>query len=107
MRAIQIARIGEVISPEVPTPTAGAGQVLLRVTAAGLCQTDIHVRSPKVQMIPDGIVPGREIAGEVVEVADDVHFVAVGSQAIVHPCWWPEELQLLPVTPRAAAAPTG
>ena len=87
MRAIQLVRIGEVAPTEVPRPTIGAGQVLVRVTAAGVCQTDIHVRRSSVRMIPDGIVLGHEIAGEVVEVAEDVQQVGVGDQVIVHPVW--------------------
>jgi D-arabinose 1-dehydrogenase-like Zn-dependent alcohol dehydrogenase len=51
MRAIQFLRIGEVAHTEVPKPTIGAGQFLVRVTAAGVCQTDIHVRRSAVRMI--------------------------------------------------------
>ncbi len=42
MRAIQFVRIGEVLHTEGPKPTIGAGQVLVRVSAVGVCQTDIQ-----------------------------------------------------------------
>ena len=87
MRAIQLVRIGEVAPTEVPEPTIGAGEVLVRVTAAGVCQTDIHVRRSTERMIPDGIVLGHEMAGEVVEMADDVQHVELGDEVIVHPVW--------------------
>ena len=87
MRAIQFVRIGEVAHTEVPKPTIGAGQVLVRVAAVGVCQTDIHMRRSTERMIPDGIVLGHEIAGEVVERADDVQYVDLGDQVIVHPVW--------------------
>jgi len=87
MRAIQFVRVGEVRQTEVPRPTIGAGQALVRVTAAGVCQTDLHIRGSAEQMIPDGTILGHEIAGEVVEVAADVQHVAPGDPVIVHPVW--------------------
>jgi propanol-preferring alcohol dehydrogenase len=87
MRAIQLVHVGDVHETEVDKPTVAAGHVLLRVTAAGVCQTDIHIRNATEQMIPDGVVLGHEIAGEVVELAPDVERISIGDQVIVHPVW--------------------
>jgi len=50
---------------EIPRPEPGPGQVLVRVSACGVCRTDLHVvdgdlREPKLP-----IVPGHEIVGHV------------------------------------------
>ena len=75
MRAIQM--FGWQTPPElrdVPEPEPGPGEVLLRVTGAGLCHSDLHLLH-----WPAGTVPyrlpftlGHEIAGTVAAVADGV-----------------------------------
>jgi propanol-preferring alcohol dehydrogenase len=40
-----------------------------------------------VQMVPSNLTLGHEIAGTVVEIADDVQNLAIGDAAIVHPVW--------------------
>jgi NADPH2:quinone reductase len=66
MRAATI-RDGEVIVAEHPDPAPGAGEVLVRVRAAGLNGADIHQRAghypPPPGSPPD--IPGLELAGEV------------------------------------------
>jgi alcohol dehydrogenase, propanol-preferring len=87
MRAIQYLGVNEVAQTEIEKPVVAPGQVLLEVMAAGVCQTDIHMRASPVQMIPTGVVLGHEVAGTVVEMAEDVQRLAVGDAAIVHPVW--------------------
>jgi len=87
MRAVQMKRAGELIMTDVPKPKVAAGQVLLKVTAAGVCQTDVHIRRSPKQMVPDGLILGHEIAGRIVEMADDVRQFAIGDDVIVHPVW--------------------
>ncbi|WP_263370977.1 alcohol dehydrogenase catalytic domain-containing protein [Granulicella cerasi] len=87
MRAIQLKGIGDLVQTEVPKPNIVAGQVLLRVTAAGICQTDVHIRRSTKRMIPDGTILGHEIAGEIVDIADDVQRFSIGDQVVVHPVW--------------------
>nr|WP_261554400.1 alcohol dehydrogenase catalytic domain-containing protein [Frankia tisae] len=87
MRAIQFAGVRDVRQVEVPKPTIGAGQALVKVTAAGVCQTDIHIRGSAEQMIPAGTILGHEIAGEIVDIADGHPHFSPGSQVIVHPVW--------------------
>lgn len=87
MRAIQYLGVNDVAQTEVEKPSVTAGHALVKVAAAGLCQTDIHVRASSVQMLPTGVVLGHEIAGTIVETADDVENFAVGDLIIVHPVW--------------------
>ena len=87
MRAIQYLGVNRVESTEVGRPTITPGHVVLRVAAAGICQTDIHVRAASEEMIPTGVVLGHEIAGHVVECADDVDGPSIGDLIVVHPVW--------------------
>ena len=90
MRAVQM--FGWQTPPElrdVPEPEPGPGEVLLRVTGAGLCHSDLHLLH-----WPAGTVPyhlpftlGHEIAGTVAAVADGVDDVEVGESVIVYGPW--------------------
>lgn len=52
---------------EVPTPVAGAGEALIRVRRAGICNTDVEIA--RGYMGFRGVL-GHEFVGEVVSVAD-------------------------------------
>jgi len=51
---------------DVPTPVAGARQVLLRVLACGVCRTDLHIVEGELAPIKKRIIPGHQIVGEIV-----------------------------------------
>lgn len=87
MRAIQYLGINHVAEREVPRPDVADGHVVLEVAAAGVCQTDIHMRASPQQMVPSGVIFGHEIAGHIVEVAEDVEGFAMGDLVVVHPVW--------------------
>lgn len=70
MHAVEITRPGgpEVLVPvERPTPEAGAGEVLIKVTAAGINRPDVFQRKGNYAP-PRGAsdLPGLEVAGEIV-----------------------------------------
>ncbi|MGE8617218.1 MAG: NAD(P)H-quinone oxidoreductase, partial [Achromobacter spanius] len=76
MHAVEISRPGgpEVLVPvERPTPEAGAGEVLIKVSAAGINRPDVFQRKGNYAP-PRGVsdLPGLEVAGEIVggDVAD-------------------------------------
>lgn len=54
---------------EVPTPSPGPGEALLRVTGCGICGSDLHLAS---QLADPGSVLGHEIAGVVAAVGAGV-----------------------------------
>jgi propanol-preferring alcohol dehydrogenase len=66
MRAMVLQRQGEaLIETEVPDPVPGPGQLLVRVSACGVCRTDLHIvdgdlTSPKLPL-----VLGHEVVGRV------------------------------------------
>ncbi len=69
MKAAVLHRFGEQFQVEnVPTPTAGAGEALVRVRASGLCASDLHIIDGDVPTVRLPFWPGHELAGEVVEV---------------------------------------
>lgn len=56
---------------EVPEPVTGVGQVKIKVQAAGICGTDLHIYKDEFKTKPP-VVLGHEVAGEIVEIGADV-----------------------------------
>lgn len=87
MRAIKLTEVGTVREVEVDRPRLQHGEILVQVTAAGVCKTDVSVRSADRALVPLGTTLGHEIAGVVAEVADDVEGTTVGDAVVVYPVW--------------------
>ena len=51
--------------PEYPQPTPGPGEVLIRVTLAGICATDLELARGYMGFAG---IPGHEFVGRIVEV---------------------------------------
>ena len=98
MRSYQIADWGQpLVYDERPTPTPEGTEVLLRVTAAGICHSDLHIQDgffdlgegQRVDFAKLGaqlpLTLGHEIVGEVEAVGPDVQGVAVGDARIAFP----------------------
>ena len=71
---------------DVPTPEAGAGQVRIKVAAAGVCLSDVHflegILSPGY-LDGDHVTLGHEVAGVVDQVGPGVTTSAVGDRVVV------------------------
>lgn len=65
---------------EIPTPSPGAGQVLIKVRACAVCRTDLHVVDGDLKTIKSPIIPGHEIVGEVVACGAGVDRFAPGTR---------------------------
>lgn len=63
-----------------PIPKPGPGEALLRVRAAGICGTDIHILSGKHPEARPPLVPGHEFAGEVADVGEGVDEDLIGAR---------------------------
>ncbi len=90
MRAVQYLEIGQpprVVDVDVPEP--GPGQILLRVTAAGVCHSDLTVMGWDAADFPYQLplTLGHEGAGVVEAVGEDVHAVSAGDSVIVYGPW--------------------
>ena len=84
MKAAQIVRPGEasVIDAEIPSP--GADDVLIKVRAAGICGTDLHIFKGEYEA-EYPLIPGHEFSGEVVAVGASVRNFKVGDRVTADP----------------------
>jgi propanol-preferring alcohol dehydrogenase len=90
VKALQYRTVGA--APEVvtvPDPEPGPGQVLLKVTAAGVCHSDIAVMSWPAEALPFPLplTLGHEGAGTVAALGDGATGVAVGDSVAVYGPW--------------------
>ena len=65
---------------ELPVPTPGPGQVLVRVHACGVCRTDLHVVDGDLTEGKRPIIPGHEIVGNVAAKGEGVERFALGER---------------------------
>jgi propanol-preferring alcohol dehydrogenase len=65
---------------DLPRPLARAGEVVIRVTACGVCRTDLHVVDGELPAVPLPRVPGHEVVGVVEEAGPDVQHLAHGDR---------------------------
>jgi len=66
---------------EVPVPTPGYGQVLVKVAASGICHTDLHAAEGDWPVKPNPpFIPGHEGVGHVVAVGAGVTHVKEGDR---------------------------
>ncbi len=59
-------------SPLVPmrraVPEPGAGEVLIEVSACGVCRTDLHILDGELPLPRSPLVPGHEVVGRIIAV---------------------------------------
>ena len=85
MKAIRLTAIGRPLERQEVLPRkAGAGELLVRVRAAGICHSDAHYRSGLSPMGALPITLGHEIAGVVAQVGPGVATHAVGDRVCLH-----------------------
>jgi D-arabinose 1-dehydrogenase-like Zn-dependent alcohol dehydrogenase len=73
MKAAQISKAGgdfEIVEREIPKP--GAGQVLIKVLACGVCHSDVLTKEGLWPGIQFPRVPGHEVAGVIEELGEGV-----------------------------------
>jgi propanol-preferring alcohol dehydrogenase len=56
----------EQVTTEIPRP--GPSELLVAVRACGVCRTDLHVTEGDLPVHRDGVTPGHEVVGEVIEM---------------------------------------
>ena len=62
--ATPLGRIA-LVAVERPVPEPGPGEVRVRVTACGVCRTDLHLAQGDLPPRRRGVVPGHEVVGTV------------------------------------------
>ena len=90
------------VRDDIPVPRPGRRDVLIRVTAAGVNNTDINTRTAWYSK-QDGAsddaswsgspiefprIQGADVCGQIVEVGDEVEEGRIGERVLVEPCLW-------------------
>src|SRR6185369_13816989 len=85
MKAIRLTEPGQPLQmSEVPVPSVGARDVLVRVKAAGICHSDVHYRAGRSRVHPLPLTLGHEVAGLVEEVGSEAAEFRRGDRVCVH-----------------------
>ncbi|MGM7678619.1 zinc-binding dehydrogenase [Microbacterium sp. A94] len=87
MTAVQLTTSnGQLEVIQAPIPHAGRGEIRLRVKYAGMCHTDIHfIDGELAPRMPERVILGHEVAGEVDEVGEGVAGWVNGDRVLLHP----------------------
>ena len=81
MLAMRLEKAGApLVSVELPQRVPGPGEVRVRVSACGVCRTDLHVLDGELPGIKYPIIPGHEIVGRVAALGAGVGTLAVGER---------------------------
>jgi propanol-preferring alcohol dehydrogenase len=76
-----LSRPGEPLRlEERPLPTPGAGQLLLQVSACGICRTDLHIMDGELKEPTLPLVPGHQIVGRVAGIGAGVAGFRLGDR---------------------------
>ena len=85
MKAIQLIEPGRPLElREVPVPSVGPLDVLVRVRAAGICHSDAHYRAGRSRVHPLPLTLGHEAAGVVEKVGAEVSQFKPGARVCLH-----------------------
>ena len=87
MKAAVVRKVNDVRVEDVPIPTIGPKEILVKMLACGVCGTDIKKIQGEFITPP---VLGHEAAGEIFEVGEEVTDLKAGERVLVHhhvPCY--------------------
>ncbi len=89
MRAMVLERQREPLRPaELPDPEPGPGQVLLSVSACGVCRTDLHIADGELSEPKLPLVLGHQIVGSVAGAGEGAERFALGDRVGVPWLGW-------------------
>ena len=75
---------GNVEYIDMPEPTAGPGQIVIKVHHVGVCGTDLHIFKSEYIINPP-VILGHEMCGEIVEIGPGVGRFKLGDLVTVNP----------------------
>ncbi len=85
MKAVRLVEVHQPLQmQEIPVPTLGSQDILVRVRAAGICHSDVHYRAGKSPVYPLPMTLGHEVAGLVEAVGPAVTSVKPGERVCLH-----------------------
>lgn len=65
---------------EIPTPTPGPRQMLIKVDACGICHTDLHIVDGELTEPKLPLVLGHQIVGTIIQPGDDAKRFRIGTR---------------------------
>ncbi len=81
MRAMVLQKPGQPLEcRDIPIPSPGPDQVLMKIRACGVCRTDLHVADGELPDPKLPIIPGHEIVGTVVRKGGKVDSFQIGDR---------------------------
>ncbi len=81
MLAMVLRCCGTALAPEQRAePQPGPGEALLRVTACGVCRTDLHIVDGELALPTLPVVPGHEVVGVVEALGPGVRNLSIGER---------------------------
>lgn len=85
MKAVRLVEVGSPLQmQDVPLPSVGEGEVLVKVRAAGICHSDAHYRAGRSPVRPLPLTLGHEIAGVVEQTGPGVSTIQIGQRVCLH-----------------------
>ncbi len=95
MHAMVLNRIGAPLEwTERPDPLPGPGEIRLKISACGVCRTDLHVVDGELPNPRVPIIPGHEIVGRVDRIGPGVSGFDIGERVVVP--WLGHTCQICP-----------
>ena len=85
MKAFVVAKPLAFEIEERAVPKPEAGEVVVRIQAAGICGSDLHAFEGHLPVVQYPRVLGHEMAGEVVEVGSNVKERKPGDRVVIEP----------------------
>src|SRR5712675_965274 len=65
---------------DIPPPTAGGDEVLVRVRACGICRTDLHVVEGELPPRKSPVIPGHQVVGVIEAAGSDAGELKIGTR---------------------------
>lgn len=85
MKAAICSGIGQIELQDVPRPTPGPGEVLVKIKSVGVCGSDVDGYRGKHPMIGYPIILGHECSGTIADVGPGVDSSRLGEPVTVEP----------------------
>ena len=89
VKAARLHAYGRPLSlDDVPTPTPGPGEVIVRIAGSGFCHSDVHVIDGEIKILPRlPLTLGHENAGFVTALGTGVRDLREGDPVLVYGGW--------------------
>ncbi len=85
MKAARLVEVGKPLEMhDIPIPSVGERDVLVRVRAAGICHSDAHYRAGRATVRPLPMTLGHEVAGVIEAVGKLAKRAGVGQRVCLH-----------------------